>query len=82
MRDTMASRAILMFWKEPRMWIFLDESLFQGFLSVEREDDLRIGENDTRPARVLDGEFRLAVLTSNTTYNASYMSTALAIKPV
>ena len=30
MRETIASRAILMFWKEPRMWIFLSNKSLRG----------------------------------------------------
>lgn len=60
---------------------FPARELVSGYLE-EWEDDLRIGENDTRPACVLDGEFRLAVLAGNTTYNAFHMSTVLAMKPV
>ena len=63
MSETMASLAILMFWNEPSMWIFLYEGSLRERNSIPWvRADSRVRQDNTRPARVLDGELRLAVL--------------------
>jgi hypothetical protein len=57
-----------MFCTEPRMWIWL--RLLSAFclFVLTFAHDLRLGKNNTCPARVLNGELDLAALTGNTTW--------------
>lgn len=64
MSDTMASRAILMFWKEPIMWIFLRRVELGGMWGYNEivVEHLRICKHDARSAGVFDREFGFAIL--------------------
>jgi hypothetical protein len=60
-KDTIASRATFIFWKEPMIWIFLQEC--QDMSDVRQGHCLRIGEDYARSTGVFDREFSLTVLT-------------------
>ena len=62
MRETIASRAILMFCTDPKMWMFLYYQLLRDL----RSSSSRFCEDDTRSASVFDGEFDLSALTRDT----------------
>ena len=66
MSETIASRAILMFWKVPRMWILLHFYQLVFTWRIWREDS-RVSKNDAGTRCVLDSEFSFAILTRNTT---------------
>ena len=66
MSETIASRAILMFCTEPRIWICLDWRSASSTATV-RQEDVRIGENYTRPTGILDRKLGLAVLPRDST---------------
>jgi hypothetical protein len=68
-KETIASRAILIFWKEPRMCIFLCEISWRVLAVGNRNTSpyARICENDASAAGVFYGKFGLAVLTSDAT---------------
>jgi hypothetical protein len=70
MSDTIASRAILMFWNEPRMWILLGAARQQGVAKDGETEGARVGEDDARAARVLDRELGLAVLAGDAAWRA------------
>jgi hypothetical protein len=64
MSETIASRAILMFWKEPMMWILLRKGQTKNEYAREC---IRVCEDNARAAGILDGELCLAVLTGYAT---------------
>jgi hypothetical protein len=70
MSETTASRAILMFCTEPRMWMWLLSAGVDRRAAARRY--LRVGEHDTRPAGVLDGELDLAALTGDTAWMSAW----------
>ena len=62
MRETIASRAILMFCTDPKIWMFL----YYQLLPDLRSSSSRFCEDNTRSAGVLNGEFDLSALTGDT----------------
>lgn len=57
MSETIASRAILIFCTEPRMWMFLEYTSDRcEWMSDEANEHSRVGKDDTCPASVLDRE--------------------------
>jgi len=75
MRETIASRAILIFWKDPIMWIFLEEDDDQCMMKRQKDIGSRVCEDNTCPARILNGELCFAVLACDTTNSSREMIT-------
>ena len=67
MRETIASRAILIFWKEPMMCILLEEYDSQCMIKRPRAISSRVCKDDTRPAGILNGKLCFAVFAGDTT---------------
>lgn len=66
MSETMASRAILMFWNEPKIWILLVQCQYPpNELSVT--ENVRVGEYYTSTTGIFNREFGFAILTSYAT---------------
>jgi hypothetical protein len=72
--ETIASRAILIFWKEPRMWIFLWEVSCHVYVMDKKYVSLRIGENDAGATGIFYGELGLAILTGDAALREKSMS--------
>lgn len=69
-RDTIASRAILIFWKDPSMCIFLgeEECLVNEPMRMSISNS-RVSKNNTGSTRIFDCELRFAILSCNATWD-------------
>jgi hypothetical protein len=69
MRETIASRAILIFCTDPRIWIWLTGAWSDtpGNGDAFRKENLRIGQNDTCTTGILNRKLGLSILTRNST---------------
>src|SRR6266702_536714 len=79
--ETMASRAILMFWKEPRMWIFLRRKISGLYAMSQKDIHGRIGQNDASAAGVFYGELGLAILTSDSALKRYLSRARISLNP-
>jgi hypothetical protein len=66
--DTMASRAILIFWNEPMMWILLKDNWEVGFRWAGK--DARVGKDNTSSTGIFNREFGFSILTCYTACGA------------
>jgi len=75
MRETIASRAILIFWKEPMMCILLEGYDSQCIIKRPRAISSRVCKDDTRPAGILNGKLCFTVFAGDTTDSSREMVT-------